>query len=31
VVVLMPMLTTTAEEVDRIVGTLADAIAEICT
>jgi adenosylmethionine-8-amino-7-oxononanoate aminotransferase len=30
VVVLMPMLTTTAPEVDRIVGTVAEAIAEVC-
>jgi adenosylmethionine-8-amino-7-oxononanoate aminotransferase len=30
VVVLMPMLTTTAEEVDRIVATVAAAIAEVC-
>lgn len=30
VVVLMPMLTTTADEADRIVSTLADAIAEVC-
>ena len=31
VVVLMPMLTTTAEEVGRIVDALAGAIAEVCT
>jgi adenosylmethionine-8-amino-7-oxononanoate aminotransferase len=31
VVVLMPMLTTTADEADRIVSTLAAAIAEVCT
>ncbi|MGH9284854.1 MAG: adenosylmethionine--8-amino-7-oxononanoate transaminase [Acidimicrobiales bacterium] len=30
VVVIMPMLTSTAEEIDRIVGTLAEAIAEAC-
>jgi adenosylmethionine-8-amino-7-oxononanoate aminotransferase len=30
VVVLMPMLTTTAAEADRIVSTLADSIAEVC-
>jgi adenosylmethionine-8-amino-7-oxononanoate aminotransferase len=30
VIVLMPMLTTTADEVDRIVGTVATAIAEVC-
>jgi adenosylmethionine-8-amino-7-oxononanoate aminotransferase len=30
VVVLMPMLTTTAGEVDRIVGTVAEAICEVC-
>jgi adenosylmethionine-8-amino-7-oxononanoate aminotransferase len=31
VVVLMPPLTTTAAEIERIVGTLADAIAEVTT
>jgi adenosylmethionine-8-amino-7-oxononanoate aminotransferase len=30
VVILMPMLTTTADEVERIVDVLADAIAEVC-
>lgn len=30
VVVLMPILTSTAAEIDRIVTTLADAIAEVC-
>jgi adenosylmethionine-8-amino-7-oxononanoate aminotransferase len=30
-VVLMPPLTTTAAEIERIVGTLADAIAEVTT
>jgi adenosylmethionine-8-amino-7-oxononanoate aminotransferase len=30
VIVLMPMLTSTAEEVDRIVDTVAEAIAEVC-
>jgi adenosylmethionine-8-amino-7-oxononanoate aminotransferase len=30
VVVLMPMLTTTADEIERIVDVLADAIAEVC-
>jgi adenosylmethionine-8-amino-7-oxononanoate aminotransferase len=31
VVVLMPMLTSTAEEIDRIVAVLAEAIEEVCT
>ena len=31
VIVLMPPLTTTAEEIDRIVDTLAEAIAEVTT
>ena len=30
VIVLMPMLTSTAAEIDRVVGTVADAIAEVC-
>jgi adenosylmethionine-8-amino-7-oxononanoate aminotransferase len=30
VVVLMPMLTSTAEEIERIVDVLAEAIAEVC-
>jgi adenosylmethionine-8-amino-7-oxononanoate aminotransferase len=30
VVVLMPMLTTTADEIERIVDVLAEAIAEVC-
>jgi adenosylmethionine-8-amino-7-oxononanoate aminotransferase len=30
VVVVMPMLTTTADEIERIVDVLADAIAEVC-
>jgi adenosylmethionine-8-amino-7-oxononanoate aminotransferase len=30
VVVLMPLLTTTDDEVDRIVDTLAESIAEVC-
>jgi adenosylmethionine-8-amino-7-oxononanoate aminotransferase len=30
VVVLMPMLTSTAEEIERIVDVLAEVIAEVC-
>ena len=29
-VVLMPILTSTADEIDRIVATLGDAISEVC-
>ena len=31
VIVLMPMLTSTADEIDRIVATVAEAIAEVCS